>query len=73
MIEMKWRVWEAKCLLYKQIENLEDSALAKRVCQEAYQRGWPGLHQEVANICHEVGISDMNKFHVKKTKIKEAI
>ena len=31
MVGMKWRVWEAKCLLFKQIQNLEDSALAKRV------------------------------------------
>ena len=72
-VGMKWRVWEAKCLLFKQIQNLEDSALATRVCQEAYMKGWPGLHQEVAIICQEIGIPDMNKYNIKKIQIKEAI
>ena len=38
-IGKKWRVWEAKCLLLKQIQQLEETALAKRVCQEALARG----------------------------------
>ena len=73
MTGIKWQIWEAKCPLYKQIQNLEDSAISIKVCQEAYQKFWSGFHQEFANICHEVRIYDMNKFHVKKTKIGEAI
>ena len=42
IIAMKWRIWESKCLLLKQLQQLQDTALAKRVSQEAYEKGWPG-------------------------------
>ena len=69
MIGAKWRIWEAKCLLLKQIQLLEDTALAKRVCQEAEARGWPGLNQEVGEICKQVGIQDINKHNISKSYI----
>ena len=72
-IGMKWKVWEAKCLLLKQIQNLEDTALAKRVCLEADARNLPGLMQEVRQICHEIGINDINKSNVSNSQIKDAI
>ena len=55
----------------KQIQQLENTALAKRVCKEAEERGWPGLHSEVKEICLQIGIQDINK--CSKTNIKEAI
>ena len=61
MIGMKWRVWESKCILLKQIQELEDTALARRVSQEAYEKGWPGLQQEVEDICKDSGIPNINK------------
>ena len=70
---MKWRIWEAKHILLKQIQQLEDTALAKRVCKEADDRGWPGLHKEVRDICSKVGLEDMTKVNIPKSKIKEAI
>ena len=70
---MKLRVWESKCLLLKQIQQLEETALARRVCQETYVKGWPGLQQEVEEICKEVGLTDLNKFNISKAQIKEAI
>ena len=73
MIGMKWRVWEAKCLQLKQIQKLEDTALAKKVCGVAEDRGWPGLQQEVKEICAQIGIPDMNKSDIPKWQIKEAI
>ena len=73
MIGAKWRIWEAKCLLLKQIQLLEDTALAKRICQEAEARGWPGLYQEVREICKQVGLKDITKYNISKSQIKEAI
>ena len=73
MIGAKWRIREAKCLLLKQIQLLEDTALAKTVRQEAEARGWPGLNQEVREICKQVGMQDTNKHNISKSKIKEAI
>ena len=57
----------------KQIQQLDDTALAKQVCGEADARGWPGLQKEVKEICSQIGIQDMNKHDVSKDKIKEAI
>ena len=73
MIGMKWRVWESKCILLKQIQELEDTALARRVSQEAYEKGWPGLQQEVEDICKDIGIPNINKFNIPRSQIKEAI
>ena len=53
-IGMKWRIWEAKCLLLKQIQELDDTALAKKICQEADDNGWPGLRAEVREICTQI-------------------
>ena len=72
-IGMKWRIWESKCLLLKQIQELDDTALAKKICQEADDRGWPGLKSEVKEICRQIGIEDLNKHNISKTHIKEAI
>ena len=70
---MKWKVWEAKCLLLRQIQQLEDTALAKRVCQEAEDRNLPGLKQEVRDICRKIGIKDINQYNVSKSQIKDAM
>ena len=70
---MKWKVWEAKCLLLRQIQQLEDTALAKRVCQEAEDRNLPGLKQEARDICRKIGIKDINQYNVSKSQIKDAI
>ena len=72
-VGMKCKVWEAKCILLKQIQNLEDTALAKRVCQEADTQQLPGLIQEVREICSQIGIKDINKYNVSKSQIKDAI
>ena len=53
-IGMKLRIWEAKCLLLKQIQELDDTALAKKICQEADDNGWPGLRAEVREICTQI-------------------
>ena len=73
MTGMKWRIWKAKCLLLKQIQQLDDTSLAKQVCGEADARGWPELQKEVKEIGSQIGIRDMNKHDVSNHKIKQAI
>ncbi len=55
----------------KQILQLDNTALAKRICNESEERGWPEMHSEVKEICSYIGIQDINK--CSKSNIKEAI
>ena len=73
MTDSKWRIWEAKCLLLIQIKALPDRSLAKVAYQEAESRVWPGLGQEVRQICANIGLSDINKYQVRKPDIQKAI
>ena len=73
MVDSKWRIWEAKCLLLTQIQALEDGSLAKITYLEAESRGWPGLGREVRQICLDIGIPDLNKYQVRKKDIQKAI
>ena len=41
--------------------------------EETEINGWPGLGQEVRDICQEIGIPDINKNYVSKIQIKRAI
>ena len=40
---------------------------------EGKSMGWPGLWQEVKDICEEIGITDVNEETVSKVEIKKAI
>ena len=40
---------------------------------EGKSMGWPGLWQEVKDICEEIGIIDVNEEPVSKVEIKKAI
>ena len=59
---------EGKCILMKQIQQLDNAALAKRVFKEAEEKGWPGLHIGVKEIYSQFGIQYINK--CSKTNIK---
>ena len=50
-----------------------ENSLAKEVYQEQRQHDWPGLAQEVTEICKEVGIEDVNDKEVSKETIEEGI
>ena len=71
--DMKWRVWEEKCLLLVSIKSLEDKSLAKSMYQQAEDNGWPGLGREVKEICKEINIPDINQNIVRKCDIQKAI
>ena len=73
MTDMKWRIWEEKCLLLVRVQSLEKGSLAKNVYEVAEHKGWPGLGREVRNICQLVGISDLNTHSLRKHEIKKAI
>ena len=73
MVDAQWRIWEEKCLLLTRIKSLQDGSLAKITYLEAEANGWPGLGQEVRQICLAIGISDINLHFVRKTDIQKAI
>ena len=61
MKNMKWRIWEQKCLLVLRVQNLEEGSLAKQIHEQAEENDWPGLGRETRQICHELQIPDINK------------
>ena len=70
---MKWRVWEQKILLIQAIRQQEEGGLAREVLQEQVQMGWPGLAQEVQQICQEIKLPDASKKDISKEDIQKAI
>ena len=73
MVDAQWRIWEQKCLLLNQIKSLPEGSLAQITYLEAESRGWPGLGQEVRQICLKIGIPDLNKHIIRKQEIQKAI
>ena len=70
---MKWRIWIEKMLLLKRIQKQDEGSLCHQVYEEGKSMGWPGLWQEVAEICKEVKIPDINDCDVPARDIKEAV
>ena len=70
---MKWRVWEAKILLVQAIRRQEEGGLAREVLEEQLQMGWPGLAQEVSQICKIVNLPDASREDVSKDDVKKAV
>ena len=72
---MAWRIRQEKVLLVMAIKEQEDDCLAKEVLKEQVRMEWPGLGQEVKDICREIGIPDATKEEVflQKEAVKEAI
>ena len=73
MRDFKWRIWEEKCLLLMRIQNLEEGSLAKMVYLEAENNGWPGLGNEMRQICREFDIPDINSYRIQKAELQKAI
>ena len=70
---MKWRVWEAKILLVQAIRRQEEGGLAREVLEEQLQMGWPGLAQEVSQICQDIHLPDGAREDIDNEDIKKAI
>ena len=73
MLGMKWRIWQQKILLLMRIQNQKQGVLCREVYEEAKQNDWPGLGQDVAKICSNLGIPDVNNTRISKQDIKKAI
>ena len=73
LLGMAWRVKEAKVLLVMAIRQQEEGGLAREVLEEQLAMGFPGLGQEVTEICREVGLPDASRQDVSKEEVKEAI
>ena len=72
-LRSKWRIWEAKILLVRRIQNQEMSCLARRIYEQQLSLGLPGLAREMTEICEAISIPDINYCSVRKDKIKEHI
>ena len=73
MLGMKWRIWQEKILLLMRIKKHEVNTLCRQIYEEGRKHDWPGLGQEVADICKLLGIPDVNVEEVSKSEIKVAI
>ena len=60
LVSMKFRVMEAK-------------VLAREILEEQLAMGFPGLWQEVRQICVELGLPDDTRMDVQKEQVREAI
>ena len=47
-------------LIHMNLRHLDEESLAHRVYMEQLAMDWPGLACEVADICRELGIKDVN-------------
>ena len=72
---MRWRVWKEKILLVLATREQEDGCLAKEVLQEQIRMGWPGLADEVKNICQDIGLpaATCENTIIDKEQVREAI
>ena len=60
-------------LLVMAIRRQEEGGLAREVLEEQLAMGFPGLGQEVTQICEELGIPDTSRQEVSKEELKDAI
>ena len=71
-LKMKQRIWLMKLQLAKKILRQEKS-LANTIYKEQVERNWPGLSEEVREICEAVGLEEINQKEIKKEAMEEAI
>ena len=72
LLSMKHRIWGEKVNLTSSLKRSQNG-LAKQVYQEQLEQDWPGLAQEVQEICAKIGIPDVNKHHITKNSLKLAL
>ena len=73
MLGMKWRIWQEKILLIMRIKKHDENTLCRQIYEEGKKHDWPGLGQEVADICNVLGIPDVNTEEISKSEVKQAI
>ena len=73
MLGMQWRIKLEKIMLFARIIKQSTTSLCRQVYEENRDRGWPGLGEEVTEICKTIGIPDVNDVDVCKSAIKRVI
>ena len=73
LTSMKVRVMEAKVLLVLAVRNQEEGGLAKEVLEEQMAMGFPGLGQEVRQICLQVGLPDVTRMDVQPEEVRKCL
>ena len=73
LLSMKHRIWEEKVRMVMAIKEMGPEFLARRVFEEQLRQGFPGLSQEVATICEEIGVEDVNVNPLGKGHLSKAI
>ena len=62
-----------KIFLLMRIRNHSEDTLCRQIYEEGKSKGWPGLGQEVKEICEIINIPDVNEVSLPKTVIKKAV
>ena len=73
LLGMAWWVKAAKVLMVMSIRGQEEGGAGQGGARGAPAMGFPGLGQEVTQICKEMGIPDASRQEVKKEEVKNAI
>ena len=55
-LDMGLRVWREKIWFVLHLKQLDEESLASQVYKEQITNKWPGLAEEVENICSELGM-----------------
>ena len=69
-LKMKYRIWNKKLLPTKSIMQKEVS-LVNMTYFEQIEMGWPGLAEEVKQICKTIGLANISKKEIDKKDIEE--
>ena len=73
MLRMKWRLWQEKIFILMRIRNHSEDTICRQIYEEGELREWPGLGQEVKEICKTLDIRDNNKEFIPKHVVKNAV
>ena len=75
MMDCERRIWVEKvCMVARVLHTQqEEENLCREVLEVQMAMGWPGLIQEVREICLTVGLKDVTKKYVHSEEVKEYI
>ena len=75
MLDMESRVWVEKVNLVARIlhSNPEEENLCREVLKVQLAMGWPGLIQEVKEICRKVGLPDITEVYSCRKEIHQFV
>ena len=66
-------MWSQKVLLIHNMAGLQEGDLARMMLLEQRKYGWPGLAQEVARLCEQLGLEHAAETKMNKTESKKEV